>query len=285
MRSIAVFSLFTLAAGAQLYTDQSVHEAIMRRQTSDASLAGDSVSTPEILEAPRRDRPSKKKRNNACQYRYVLGDTGNADCTSKSNTRAVEGDAKCRLYAQDDAGSSFSDDLLLNPFVLTNASGDFVIYPWRCFKTGDNPPKYGFNPSGLAPTNVGSAHMPICEEVTYINGTEDTNECGNSDYEAIMTEDACRTAVQCEDLYAHHNFRDAVLNATEAAAAPKGCHIEADGGVRFSNSTAGCASGSCHGIPMCSLTTAAQGIAGTTSTSLFQREYLRGLGALHTVES
>lgn len=269
MRSIAVFLLFTLAAGVQLSTvstEQSIHEAIMRRQTE--SWEAFAISTEneeeqqqkEVRDAPPRERPSKKKkRDDSCEYRYVLGDSGSTDCTTKTNTRDVQGSAKCREYAEDDAGASFTDDMLLNPFILNNNSGDFVRYPWNCFKTDQG--KYGYNPSGLKPTTVGSGHKPMCEEVTYINGTQDTNDCGNDDYENIMDEDKCRTAYRCEDLYAHHQFRDEVLadNGTEAALAPKGCHIEADGGVRYSESTTGCASGSCAGIPMCVLSCAAQG--------------------------
>lgn len=277
MRSIAVFLLFALAAGVQLSTvstEQSIHEAIMRRQMESEEAFAISTENEEeqqqkeVRDAPIRERPStkKKKRDDSCEYRYVLGDDGAADCTSKTNTRAVQGAAKCEEYAEDIEGDNWDESKKLNPFILTNASGDFVKYPWNCFKTDGD--KYGYNPSGLAPTAVGAGHKPICEEVTYINGTQDTNECGNDDYENIMVEGDCRTALRCEALMAHHQFRDSVLNGSEAAAAPKGCHIEADGEVRFSDSTTGCASGSCAGVPICVLSCAAQGTsASACSTS------------------
>lgn len=134
-----------------------------------------------------------------------------------------------------------------DPFILH--STDYNKHPANCFMTEDTPPKWFFNPAGYDP-NITEGGTPMCAVQEYINGTKDANECGDDKYTNIMIEDDCQGLAVCLAYCRESEFR--VLNTTEQAHHPKGCHINPkDGCVLFNNGTG--TAGQIKGIPVCEI--------------------------------
>lgn len=163
-----------------------------------------------------------------CEINYTFGEAGKTVCKNENAQRIMDEEGMClstaRVHCPDH--SCISSDL---PFTL-NETTDYDLYPRGCFFTTDGIWRY--NPAGYTPdiTTTGFSGTPVCEEVQFINGTHNSNHCGNDDYEPLMNEFACRNAATCIGARHPVQFRD--LNHSMQNVHPKGCHYETYGDMR-----------------------------------------------------
>lgn len=171
-----------------------------------------------------------------CDWNYTKGTAKTNNCAAMS--AYIEEDLECKnqamLACPDPPHACIGET-----FVLEGEEAEDKA-PKRCYVSDETPPKWYFNNAGGAPANI-IGGTPVCKQVEYINGTQDTNSCGSDHYENIMDEEVCRKAANCINDCAYEEFR--VLTADDQNAAPKGCHKTAatsvsKGCVRFNNMSA-----------------------------------------------
>jgi hypothetical protein len=182
-----------------------------------------------------------------CRYSFLAGTPSTSDCINPAGSPMLEQRIQAVSMCEAAANASCPTDgsCIGSPFLL--GSADFNKYPADCFMTTDTPPKWFFNPSGYVPA-ITTGGTPMCRIEQYINGTTDANECGNDKYQNVMVEDDCQGLAVCLAYCREAEFR--VLNGTEQAQHPKGCHINpADGCIRFNTGEG--TTGQIKGIPVC----------------------------------
>lgn len=209
-----------------MHSNRSDHGMVRREATSNAHLV-------EAASSPAPSDPQNVAgghhiafQSPMCEINYTFGESGKTVCKNPSAQRIMFEPGMCessaRVHCPDH--SCISGDL---DFVL-NDTADYDLYPRGCFFTTDANGKqtWRYNPAGFTPdiTTAGFSGTPVCEEVQFINGTANSNGCGNDDYEPLMDETACRNAVTCIGAPHPVQFRD--LNQTMQNVHPKGCHYE-----------------------------------------------------------
>jgi hypothetical protein len=184
----------------------------------------------------------KQSSDDLCNIGYVAGPINSNNCSHRTQ-RHIEEPNECGDLAdhlQIAKGNPFQKDC--------SVVGACDPFPKRCFKSADDN-KFYYNPSGDMP--AAPRGTPYCETVLYINGTDDTNECGDQDYTPILSESECRSLETCTMYPFPAEFRIKDEDAAEQLKHPKGCHISTDGFVEFNNITG--TPTAPKGTPLCKL--------------------------------
>lgn len=199
------------------------------------------MARPEQKEAPEQKARQitemldningRSKLDDLCNYNYTHGKAGTNDCAEGGEfiEESIECENIAKLACPDPPHACLG-----NLFVLD--SWWYDKRPKRCYISDEKPPKWYYNPSGFTPANI-LGGTPVCREIRYKEGTEDSNTCPEH-YENIMNENDCRTAANCLNDSPYDEFR--YLDAAGQNAAPKGCHKTAKdsvakGDVRYNN--------------------------------------------------
>jgi len=248
---IAVLVVSSIAAGSAISADAD-HSAVMRRHVGAVQL--DATGEMKVISAA-RSTPRGKMKPDECNVNYIKGKQGTNNCTDPKTQTLIEDSWQCKEAAERACpdGTCFSANN--TDFQLDMYSWEH--HPWRCYQSED---KWFYNPIGYRPQNLTGndpqgkkGGTPVCVQVEYINGTEDSNSCGPDDgeYEHIMVESVCHNAATCLSQCRPDAFRtpDAEMQNT-----PKGCHIvPTTGCVMFNTHTTGCTGASCSGKPLCAI--------------------------------
>jgi hypothetical protein len=195
---------------------------------------------------------NKAKCPNFCNKNYVEGvlAEGQPYCDASKKLKLIDDPDECKEAAMEFCpdGSCLSKEptweIHEDDFWGKNEN------PKRCFFTKDES-KWWYNPVGNEPTNVSCTEcVPICEKPEY-DFNNVTKTCAEG-YETISDEDTCRLASRCLDFCDEEQFR-VLANSSEENTAPKGCHVDSTGCVKF-NGIQGEPSGVIVGHPICNLT-------------------------------
>jgi len=230
-----VFLLPALSAGWKtgLHSDQA---SLMRQEKQAQLSAGGEVSMVHSI-----GNQKKVEIQDICNYNFTAGAASQSKCTDPATQHQIEEEILCRGAAElacPDDGSCMREDFMLRP-------PQFNDFPLHCFKGEDG--KYGYNPGPLEPT--AAKGVPICYQTQFINGTAESNDCGNAAYSNVILQDDCRTIVTCLSECDHAMFQ--IVNASDEEKHPIGCFRSADGCLYFNNKTEGTPAGPISGVPLC----------------------------------
>mmetsp|Transcript_117925 Transcript_117925/g.204860 ORF Transcript_117925/g.204860 Transcript_117925/m.204860 type:complete len:335 (+) Transcript_117925:78-1082(+) len=189
-----------------------------------------------------------------CNDAYMQGPADGNDCAESWQSQ-IDSYTVCETAAQLDCPDPTGGDNY--PCIGTPFTVEYnyqQAHPAGCTKVYDEDKKqyfWFFNPTGMVPASPKG--IPVCVEFEFQNGTQGSMDTCPEGYSVIMDEYTCRTAAQCQDFCAQEQFR--VMNEELENAAPKGCHIAADGCLMFNNKSGDpTCDGNCNGAPMCNAT-------------------------------
>jgi len=208
----------------------------MRRESKEVQLG----SRGEVLVD---DDSKRADRRDLCDWYYPVGTAKTNTCKDAAQDTPIDEDSQCEAAARMECPDG---GCLGTPFTIGYAY--YGKYPSHCFKTEDTPAKFFYNPTGVADFTP-TAGVPVCKKKLYINGTKDSNSCGDDAYANVMDEDECRTIQTCLSYCTHEEFR--VSDATKMDEVPQGCHIGPDSCVVFNTKTG--APSAPKGSPLCKL--------------------------------
>jgi len=219
VRSILALLLPAVVLGATLNSEKD--SALVRRQREDTEVVFGSGGQLQMLQK------DQEEPDMLCRVNFTMGKPLTTNCTDDPMERLLEASSRCK-----DAAKSVCPDesCLGSPFEIdVSTKGD--NFPAFCYRTGDG--KFYWNGAGYWPANITTVGnpTPVCQVPQYLNGTVDSNDCGNDLYVNVFNEDHCRNLAICRGYAVADVFQ--VLNTTEQQLFPAGCHIRTNLQVEF----------------------------------------------------
>lgn len=244
MRSMFLLALPALGAAATIHSEQaSSHKGLMRKNvvlhaSGEIKILASGPAATEMVQTVRgnTDTEPSIKNKDLCDFNFTEGEVGASTCTDTKTQQQIDKPSMC-LSAATAAVARHPDKFAIgNPFVI-DVPVDYAKYPQGChYSKKDGKDVWFHNPVGYKPElNNTITGTPVCVETEFINGTDNSNECGNDEYSNILDEEECKTFANCQSDCTHEFFR--VLNVTLQKNLPAGCHTDSQGCVLFNNDT------------------------------------------------